>query len=69
MVISEVATLMLYCVSIVFLPEFFDLRFVLSLQFFWKVSLIVAISSFPLWAIKAIKRRLAPPSYSKLAMA
>ena len=69
MVISEIVTLMLYCVSIVFLPEFFDLRFVLSSRFLWKVALIVAISSFPLYVIKAAKRRLAPPSYSKLAMA
>lgn len=69
MVISEVATMALYCISIVFLPEFFDLRFVLTRQFFWKVALIVAISSFPLYALKALKRRWAPPSYSKLAMA
>ncbi|KDN43564.1 phospholipid-translocating P-type ATPase [Tilletiaria anomala UBC 951] len=67
MVISEIVTLFLYCVSIVFLPEFFDLKFVLSPRFLWKVALIIAVSSFPLYVIKIVRSRLAPPSYSKLA--
>ena len=68
-----------------FLPEFFggsltrlsgactdaksDLSFVLSTRFLWKVALIIAVSSFPLYVIKFVRSRLAPPSYSKLATA
>ncbi|KAN0065397.1 putative aminophospholipid-translocase [Thecaphora frezii] len=68
MILSEVGTLFFYCVSIVFLPEFFDLTFVLTHRFFWKTAVIVAVSSLPLYAYKVVRQRLAPPSYSKLAM-
>lgn len=69
MILSEVVTLFFYCVSIVFLPEFFDLSFVLSGRFIWKVAVVIAVSSMPLYAYKVVRQRLAPPSYSKLAMA
>lgn len=88
MVISEVATLMLYAISMVFLPEYFgtssgdyavlvyfaddknfllDLHFVLSVRFAWKVAVIVAVSSLPLYVIKLIKSRVSPAVYSKLS--
>ncbi|GAA5989868.1 hypothetical protein JCM10908_002355 [Rhodotorula pacifica] len=66
MVVSEVITLALYVVSILFLPEYFDLAFVLTPQFVWKVSLIVAISAAPLWIIKYLKGKFAPTQYAKL---
>ncbi|CDU24228.1 probable NEO1-P-type ATPase, a proposed aminophospholipid translocase [Sporisorium scitamineum] len=69
MLLSEIVTLFFYCVSIVFLPEFFDLGFVLSYRFLWKTAVIVAVSSLPLYAWREVRNRLAPPSYSKLAMA
>ncbi|PKI85390.1 P-type phospholipid transporter [Malassezia vespertilionis] len=68
MVLSEVATLLIYCFSIVLLPEYFDLRFVLTYDFFWKTAIIVLVSSLPLYLIKAVRARLSPPSYSKLSM-
>lgn len=66
MVIAEVVTLFLYVISIAFLPEYFDLEFVVSTRFAWKVAVIVAISALPLYVIKAIRRRIAPAAYSKL---
>lgn len=69
MVLSEIATLLLYCFSMVLLPEYFDLDFVLTYSFWWKTLIIVLVSSFPLYVIKAVHARVAPPSYSKLAMA
>lgn len=69
MLLSEIVTLFFYCVSIVFLPEFFDLGFVLSGRFVWKTAVIVAVSSLPLYIWREVRLRLAPPSYSKLAMA
>lgn len=68
MVLSEVATLLIYCFSMALLPEYFDLSFVLTLNFMWKTAIIVLFSSFPLYLIKAIHTRVAPPSYSKLVM-
>ncbi|GAA5838969.1 hypothetical protein JCM11251_007842 [Rhodosporidiobolus azoricus] len=66
MVLSEIFTAGLYVVSIMFLPEYFDLSFVLSPAFAWKVALIVAISAAPLWVIKYLKSKLAPTQYAKL---
>jgi hypothetical protein len=43
-----------------------DLTFVLSVRFAWKVALIVAVSSLPLYIIKLIRSRVAPASSSKL---
>lgn len=69
MLLSEILTLFFYCISIIFLPEFFDLGFVLSSRFLWKTAVIIAVSSLPLYIWREIRNRLAPPSYSKLAMA
>ncbi|KAI0027749.1 hypothetical protein K488DRAFT_90492 [Vararia minispora EC-137] len=66
MVISEIVTLLIYAVSMAFLPEYFDLSFVLSTRFVWKVAVIVAISALPLWIIKLVRARIAPAASSKL---
>ncbi|KIO23507.1 hypothetical protein M407DRAFT_214524 [Tulasnella calospora MUT 4182] len=67
MIAAEIATLFLYMVSMAFLPEYFDLSFVITTRFAWKVALIVAISSFPLYLIKFARSRLRPATYTKLA--
>ncbi|KPV71916.1 uncharacterized protein RHOBADRAFT_56295 [Rhodotorula graminis WP1] len=66
MVVSEVVTLALYVVSILFLPEYFDLSFVLTTGFVWRVALIVAISAAPLGVLKYLKAKFAPTQYAKL---
>ncbi|KAF8438445.1 hypothetical protein L210DRAFT_2265922 [Boletus edulis BED1] len=66
MVISEVVTLFFYVISIAFLPEYFDLEFVVSTRFAWKVAVIVAISALPLYVIKLIRSRISPAVSSKL---
>ncbi|KAJ7901718.1 hypothetical protein B0H14DRAFT_2492682 [Mycena olivaceomarginata] len=66
MVISEVVTLFFYVISIAFLPEYFDLTFVVTLGFGWKVVVIVALSALPLYIIKLIRSRIAPAASSKL---
>ncbi|KAH9957866.1 hypothetical protein BJV74DRAFT_880134 [Russula compacta] len=66
MIISEVITLAVYPFSMVFLPEYFDLLFVVSVRFGLKVAVIVAVSALPLWFIKLIKSRIAPESTTKL---
>ncbi|KAL1720186.1 hypothetical protein EV715DRAFT_250515 [Schizophyllum commune] len=66
MVISEVVTLAIYAGSIVFLPEYFDLNFVMTPGFVWKTAVIVSISALPLYIIKLIRSRFAPAASSKL---
>ncbi|KAJ6475250.1 protein transporter [Mycena vitilis] len=66
MVISEIVTLFFYVISIAFLPEYFDLTFVVTVAFAWKVAVIVALSALPLYIIKLIGSRIAPAASSKL---
>ncbi|KAJ7430851.1 hypothetical protein B0H11DRAFT_2133613 [Mycena galericulata] len=66
MVISEIVTLFFYVISIAFLPEYFDLTFVVTVGFGWKVAVIVALSALPLYIIKLIRSRIAPAASSKL---
>jgi len=66
MVISEVATLFFYVISIAFLPEYFDLEFVVSTRFAWKVAVIVGVSAVPLYIVKLIRSRVAPAASTKL---
>ncbi|KAF7321418.1 Phospholipid-transporting ATPase [Mycena kentingensis (nom. inval.)] len=66
MVISEIVTLFFYIISIAFLPEYFDLTFVVTVGFAWKVAVIVAVSALPLYIIKVIRSRIAPAATSKL---
>ncbi|KAL1916153.1 uncharacterized protein VTP21DRAFT_6157 [Calcarisporiella thermophila] len=66
MVISEIATVLSYIGSMVFLPTYFDMNFILTWRFVWKVAIITAVSSVPLYVWKFLRRRYAPPSYTKL---
>ncbi|XP_044098720.1 probable phospholipid-transporting ATPase IIB isoform X6 [Neovison vison] len=67
MVVAEVLSLGCYVASLAFLNEYFDVAFITSATFVWKVSAVTAVSCLPLYALKHLKRRLAPPSYSKLS--
>lgn len=50
----------------VFCFELIDMNFILTRTFVWKVAVITMVSSFPLYVIKMLRRKFAPPSYSKL---
>lgn len=43
-----------------------DLAFITTATFMWKVSAITVVSCLPLYVLKYLKRKLSPPSYSKL---
>jgi len=67
MVISEVITILVYLISMVLLKTYFDLSFIISLEFLWKVTVVTAISCLPLYITRFIKRKIDPPSYTKLS--
>ncbi|OCF33097.1 phospholipid-translocating ATPase [Kwoniella heveanensis BCC8398] len=67
MVLSELGTAVVYFGSMAVLPAYFDLSFVLSQTFAYKVAVIVAVSSFPLYVIKAAHQRFNPAAYTKVA--
>lgn len=66
MVITEMSTLLLYIISVPFLGDYFDLKYMTKLMFLGATIFILAISVFPVWAAKAIHRKLNPPSYAKV---
>ncbi|CAG8498047.1 17763_t:CDS:10, partial [Acaulospora morrowiae] len=65
MILSEIVTLAIYIVSMAFLPTYFDLSFILTDTFVWKVAAITAVSSIPLYIVKLIKRYWFIKTYEK----
>jgi phospholipid-translocating ATPase len=59
--------MMCFCYWIIIISNFIsDMDFIMSWRFVWKTVLITLISCAPLFIIKKLKQRLAPPSYQKL---
>ncbi|KAK4684635.1 phospholipid-translocating ATPase, partial [Tremellales sp. Uapishka_1] len=67
MIMSELGTAVIYFGSMAVLPSYFDLEFVLSRTFMAKVAVTVAVSSLPLYMIKAFHHRFNPAAYAKVA--
>uniref|UniRef100_A0A672SUG0 Phospholipid-transporting ATPase n=1 Tax=Sinocyclocheilus grahami TaxID=75366 RepID=A0A672SUG0_SINGR len=67
MVVAELISLGCYLASLAFLNEYFDLSFITTWVFLWKVCVITLVSCLPLYIIKYLKRKFSPPSYSKLS--
>lgn len=66
MTLSLVGTALGYVVSVPFLGGYFDLSYVWSLGFAWRVVAISTISLAPPYAVKLLRRTLRPPSYRKV---
>ena len=66
MLYSELITLAIYIGSIPFLSEYFNLEYASSFSFYWQCALILSVSLLPIWAVKAINRKLRPPTYAKV---
>ncbi|XP_043364172.1 probable phospholipid-transporting ATPase IIB isoform X3 [Dermochelys coriacea] len=66
MVVAEFFSLGCYVASLAFLNEYFDVAFIMTVTFLWKVSAITVVSCLPLYILKYLKRKFSPPSYSKL---
>jgi phospholipid-translocating ATPase len=66
MIVSIIGTFMMYVGSMPFLGNYFDLGFLITWGFIWRVSAILAISLIPPYAGKVIRRTMKPPSYRKV---
>ncbi|EGC33560.1 hypothetical protein DICPUDRAFT_48870 [Dictyostelium purpureum] len=67
MIGSLIVTLLSYIITMM-IPQLlaFELQFILSWEFVWKVCVITLVSCLPLYIIQFIKRKIDPPSYTKL---
>ncbi len=66
MLVSLLGTTIVYVGSVPFLGEYFDLGYVWSWGFVWRVAAIAAISLIPPYSVKILRRTLKPPSYRKV---
>ncbi|OCL04095.1 phospholipid-translocating P-type ATPase-like protein [Glonium stellatum] len=66
MIASIVGTAGIYFGSLPFLGEYFDLAYLMSIAFWWKLVVVAAVSLVPPYAFKILGRTLRPPSYRKV---
>jgi len=65
-ILAEVFSLVVYFASFFLLKSYFDLNFILTLDFWLKVSIITLISCLPIYAGKLIHRKCDPPAHQKV---
>ena len=63
---AEIVSFAVYATCILLLKNYFNMMFIITVDFFWKVILITAISWCPLHATKIIKNRLCPSKSKQL---
>ncbi|MES1909602.1 MAG: hypothetical protein MHM6MM_002316 [Cercozoa sp. M6MM] len=65
-VFAEAASLATYLASMFLLKEQFDVVFILSADFWWKVAIITCASCLPVSIGQFLRRKCAPPVHTKL---
>ncbi|KAJ5248864.1 hypothetical protein N7468_000315 [Penicillium chermesinum] len=66
MIFCLLGTLLVYAGSVPFLGDYFDLRYVITVDWVWRVAAVLAASLIPVGAGKLIKQSWKPPSYRKV---
>ncbi|CAM4983143.1 unnamed protein product [Rotaria socialis] len=66
MVVGEFLSFTCYILSIVIFQNHFDIRFLESWSFIWRVVTITAISCLPLYILKYMQTQFKPPIHEKL---
>lgn len=62
----ELFTIFFYILSMFYLKTDFDIEFILTIDFLWKVLVITSISYIPLYIIKKLRKRISPSTYSRV---
>jgi phospholipid-translocating ATPase len=58
--------MVIYVVSMYILKGYFNWTFITSWEFVWRVAVVTGVSCLPIYMWRLIKRKLYPPSYTKL---
>ncbi|GKZ37397.1 putative aminophospholipid-translocase [Aspergillus brasiliensis] len=66
MIFCIIGTALVYAASVPFLGSYFDLHYVITVDWLWRVCAVCAVSLIPIWAGKLILRSWSPPSYRKV---
>ncbi|KFD56527.1 hypothetical protein M513_02631, partial [Trichuris suis] len=67
MVAAECLSVTIYVLSLLFLPNVFDIKYVRTWSFIWKTLVLTTISCLPLVLLKLVRLMFAPPNYAKLS--
>lgn len=65
-ILANVFSILMYVASMFVLPSYFDIPFVISWGFLWRVLIIIVVSLFPVYITKLIFSKINPASYTKL---
>jgi len=65
-IIANILSIFVYVASMFALPSYFDIPFVVSIGFVWRVLVIIVVSLLPVYVVKLIINKINPPSYTKL---
>lgn len=66
MIICIVGTALVYAASVPFLGDYFNLGYIITVDWVWRVAAVCAVAVIPVWAGKLIKQSWSPPSYRKV---
>ncbi|EAW08728.1 aminophospholipid-translocating P4-type ATPase NEO1 [Aspergillus clavatus NRRL 1] len=66
MIFCLIGTALVYAASVPFLGDYFDLEYVITVDWVWRVIAVCAVSVIPVWAGKLIQQSWKPPSYRKV---
>lgn len=66
MIVCIVGTALVYAASVPFLGDYFDLKYVITLGWVWRVVVVCAVAVIPIGLGKLIKHSWSPPSYRKV---
>lgn len=66
MIFCLIGTALVYAGSVPFLGDYFDLPYVITLAWLWRVLAVSAVSVIPVWVGKLVKSAWSPPSYRKV---
>lgn len=66
MIVCILGTAALYAASVPFLGGYFDLSYIITVGWVWRVCAVAAISLVPVWGGKVIRGWWKPPSYRKV---
>lgn len=66
MIICLFGTALVYGGSIPLLGSYFDLQYLITVDWLWRVVVVLAVSIVPVWAGKLVQHSWSPPSYRKV---
>jgi len=66
MIVCLLGTALVYAGSMPFLGDYFDLEYVITVDWVWRVLVVCTVSVVPIWIGQMARRAWMPPSYRKV---